>query len=516
MSRAVALVCAFDGEPPRVAWADALAPALPARVLADQAALEACLQNVLLAAVRLGAWLPTRSAVRLLIEAEPVLPDCVQLQVKAHAASESARKAQPDACVLCITAETPGRPLTLDEVDILLSPFGLIPPDKGGGTGLALFVARGLARAMGGDLEIDCHRKDATLISMRIPLRVADPSMLPVAYPAPPEAAHAGAPSPEEARGHAPQATPPSPELELSSRMFECLLKQSDDVFAICRVAQLPDAALSVRVEYISPSVERGLAFCQQSVVGQDLLDVCHEDDRAAFSAAIGAAFRGDGPEGHQLLCMHRSVTASGNSIWCHTAGLCQGDLLYLVCRDVRARKSVELALRAFTLATTHDVRESCNAILVSVSVLERRACIAALDSPASPPRPPAGRKPPTAGTHALDASFLVSCIRAACGLTLAIVGNVLTVPQVQAGELTLQRDVFSPTDVVGDVLQACRLGCAAANVPGAGIEWEDSREEAPLPPLVEGDRCRLSQVVQNLVRVGLLLLRTRETCNEP
>ncbi len=86
--------------------------------------------------------------------------------------------------------------------------------------------------------------------------------------------------------------------------------------------------------------------------------------------------------------------------------------------------------------------------------------------------------------------------------------GNVLTVPQVQAGELTLQRDVFSPTDVVGDVLQACRLGCAAANVPGAGIEWEDSREEAPLPPLVEGDRCRLSQVVQNLVRVGLLLLR--------
>jgi signal transduction histidine kinase len=49
------------------------------------------------------------------------------------------------------------------------------------------------------------------------------------------------------------------------------------------------------------------------------------------------------------------------------------------------------------------------------------------------------------------------------------------------------------------DVLQACRLGYApAAHHPP--IELEAYSE--PLPLMVEGDRCRVAQIFQNLVRV--------------
>jgi hypothetical protein len=81
----------------------------------------------------------------------------------------------------------------------------------------------------------------------------------------------------------------------------------------------------------------------------------------------------------------------------------------------VRARKSVELALRTFTLATTHGVRECCNAVLVSSAMLERRACIASLVTLAlSPPRVLAAGETTAASSSELDGAFLVSCIAAA------------------------------------------------------------------------------------------------------
>jgi signal transduction histidine kinase len=104
-----------------------------------------------------------------------------------------------------------------------------------------------------------------------------------------------------------------------------------------------------------------------------------------------------------------------------------------------------------------------------------------------------------------------VSCIRAGCGLILGIVGNVLTAPEVERGALTLTRDTFSPHAVICDVLQACRLGHAAASAPGGSIVLDESPQEAQegadadavtmLPTLlVEADRNRIAQVTQNCV----------------
>ena len=507
IKRAVAMVCAFGGEPPRISWTNDVDAPLPDRVLVDPAALDACLQNVLLAAVRLGAWQPTRSAVRLHVATEPAtesaeLAGVVELHITAQGCSPE--DCPPDMFHLIISAETPGRPLTRSECDTLLTQFGMAPPDKGGGTGLALFVARGLARGMGGDLFVDTDREDATSITARLPLRVPSASSLKHVSPPTSPAGSSNSDSGSSSEG-SPGATMVD-EVELTSRMFECLLTNSDDVFAICRLSADADG-LGCVVDYISPSVERGLAFCQQAVVGASLLSVCLPEDRPAFVKAISAAHRGEGPHGHNLECMHRSITGDGGSIWCHTFGLCVDDVLYLVCRDIRARKSVEIAMRAFTLATTHDLRECCNAVLVSTAMLEKRDCIAG-SSASPPPSPDTSRVSAAAAAAAaaedvpLEPCFLVSCIRTACGLITGIIGNVLTAPQVEEGHLELEAEVFSPKATLRDVLQACRMGCAAAAQPGGStIEWEEADDEArKLPPLVECDRKRLAQVLQNVI----------------
>ena len=84
-----------------------------------------------------------------------------------------------------------------------------------------------------------------------------------------------------------------------------------------------------------------------------------------------------------------------------------------------------------------------------------------------------------------------------------------MTAPQVESGELRLQCTVFSPAQLVEDVLQACRMGCAAGAEGGTGIELESmlGAGEETLPPLVEADRDRIAQVLQNLVRARSVLL---------
>jgi hypothetical protein len=104
-----------------------------------------------------------------------------------------------------------------------------------------------------------------------------------------------------------------------------------------------------------------------------------------------------------------------------------------------------------------------------------------------------------------------VSCIRTACGLITGIIGNVLTAPQVEEGHLELEEEVFSPKATLRDVMQACRVGCAAAAQPGgSAIEWEEADDETrKLPPLVECDSKRLSQVLQNVLCVPRFWLIT-------
>jgi hypothetical protein len=100
-------------------------------------------------------WLPPGEALQLhtgaymeleehVAHVEHVRPG-VQLSVTVHPCKESPpgsdAQASPRVFKLHINVKTPGRPLTAAEVEAALAPFSMLPADKGGGTGLALFGA---------------------------------------------------------------------------------------------------------------------------------------------------------------------------------------------------------------------------------------------------------------------------------------------------------------------------------------------------------------------------------------
>ena len=529
---------ALDCMHQRLTWVSQPTPALPTRVLGDESSLSACLENLLLTAL---LWLPQDAPVQLLVSAEAAAHVEVHVAMQRAPSAPSVPSAAGD-FILVISAVTPGRPLTPHEVASVLTPFSMLPADKGGGTGLGLYVTHGLARAMGGELEVQPGLLEGTLLRLRVPLCVADAADVPAfaaelaraarsdatRFPTEPPPVMLATP-PLKRRSASDARLDPATELPLTSRMFECLMANSDDVFALCRIVKVEDEAgnaprVAAMIEYISPSVAWRMGVFQADALGRDLLGMCHPDDLSALQEAVRAAHDGVGSRGYRVRYVHRSITADGSTIWCNSSGLCKGDQLLLVCRDMRTIRSVELALRTFTLAISHDLREPCNAILVAAAVLERRACVAA----AAGAEPVAGNNASSSSTSSgppLDAQALVACIRSACSLLLGILGNVLSgaslklraissglthgasAPQVESGELSLQHAVFSPARLVADVLQACRMGCAAGAEGGAGIELESTSGtgDESLPLMVEADRDRIAQVLQNLARAWLL-----------
>lgn len=410
-------------------------PPLPPWVVGDEGSIVACLQNLLITSL---LWLPRKGPVGLHISTAEANVPHVGLSVTAQPPP-----APTYDLMLVISVETPGRALTAQELDSILTPFAMLPADKGGGTGLALYVTRGLAHAMGGVLELQPARPEGTLMRVRVPLRVPAGDTAPdfTAASAGPAEVSLG-PSEAVPARLLPQRTASelvtyvadaaalgaadAAELQLTSRMFDCLLASSDDIFAQCTLSVLQgdEAAaaaaqgrplISSCIEYVSPAVAWRLAFSQDVAVGLDILDMCHPGDRDAFLRVLQLAHAGSGPHGHRLNYVHRNVTADGNSIWCQTVGVCVGNRLYLVCRDMRTIRSVELALRAFTLATSHDMREPCNSILVALAVLERRPCVAAATAAEEAAEVQEGQSPP------MDVRELVACIRSACGLLLCV-----------------------------------------------------------------------------------------------
>ena len=419
--RVVNMVAALDCVQPRLLWdADATARRLPPHVLGDEASVTACLQNVLLTAM---LWLPRDAPVHLRVDIEAAAAAHVGMRVTMQPPPVGTADPPPD-LTFVVTVETPGRALTAQEAAAILQPFSMLPADKGGGTGLALYVTHGLARAMGGELQVQPGRHEGTVLRLLLPLRVPA-GAAPPSFGAEAEGPTEAPPLPPlelprpRTVGEAQEGT--TDEVQLTSRMFECLLANSDDVFVHCRIATQGENAVLASIQYISPSVASRLGFSQRDAVGLDILSVCHPEDQCAFLAAVRAAHDGSGPNAHRLMYVHRNLTASGGTIWCHTSGMCAGNELFLVCRDMRTIRSVDLALRTFTLAMSHDMREPCNAILVAAAVLERRACVAATATEEPMLTAPSGHgctSPP------LDARALVACIRSACSLLLGIVGN--------------------------------------------------------------------------------------------
>jgi len=282
--------------------------------------------------------------------------------------------------------------------------------------------------------------------------------------------------------------------------MFHHLLTNCDDIFASCSVSPpAGEGALDARITYVSRSLAWRMGTEPAAALGRSLVEMCHPEDQGAFCAELARARAA--PDG-RVNFLHRCLGRDGVPEWCRAVGMFAADALYLVFRDVRPTKTAELALRAFTLAASAELREPCNTIAVVLPVLARRPCIAA-----------GARKPPDmhggaaggalSGQHApvMHAAELMDAMWASAQLIQGIIGNVITVPQLEAGELALQQSVFSPVALIASVLKICRLAAAQQELPACITLVSGSLHGlAPLPPLVEADCDRLAQICQNLV----------------
>ena len=250
-----------------IRWVDGGA-SLPPAVQTDAANFVIVLRNALIAALRFA------------------LPGCGPEKVRLHTRCEPLADSTDGgrALVLYLDADSPGRALTPPETDAVLAPFGMAPSEKGGGTGLSLSVARGVARVLGGDLRIETSDKESgSRIRVALPLRFVNALDDPIGPP-PPMMALPGNTAKDEGEastaaaggGAAAGVTPPpelpmSPiaELEMSSRrvqrilclrsntpdlvprrMWECLLHNSDDIFAICRLGEVKHGVPELKLEY--------------------------------------------------------------------------------------------------------------------------------------------------------------------------------------------------------------------------------------------------------------------------
>ena len=166
---AVKTIRALDAVPPRLFLIfDADRP-LPEMVIGDENALNASILNVMMTAMRMGSWLqgvPVRMRIAAEIRAlashasasvaqaasagREAHLDSVTVTVGSEGGSQTPYGPAIKEVMLLAIAEAPGRPLTSAEIVDLMHPYGILPADKGGSTGLPLHVASALAKGTGG------------------------------------------------------------------------------------------------------------------------------------------------------------------------------------------------------------------------------------------------------------------------------------------------------------------------------------------------------------------------------
>ncbi len=140
-----------------------------------------------------------------------------------------------------------------------------------------------------------------------------------------------------------------------------------------------------------------------------------------------------------------------------------QGPSWYLVCKSLQSQKEKEQALRSLLLSISHELRTPAQSGLAASQLLAARGSVAADD----------------------EALFLVQAIGASCRLLLGMVSNVLSMRNIESGELEMHPSAFDPRAAVHDLLQVCRLGCATSD-----IVWTDEDEPLPAEVTVRGVVC--------------------------
>jgi PAS domain-containing protein len=203
----------------------------------------------------------------------------------------------------------------------------------------------------------------------------------------------------------APVLPPRMTELEVSHRMFNFLVENSDDIFLIAslepfqrseaasgdsetattasmmNVDAAPQLAASVVLNYASPNVLRILGAPADDLVGRDasVVLIAPEDAAAAAEALAGASLearRSPGWLTHVALRFRARRSGGREPLWVDATAVTDGASAFFVVRDASGRRAAEAQLRRFSLSATSALRQPCASVLLGAELLAYRPCL--------------------------------------------------------------------------------------------------------------------------------------------
>ena len=148
----------------------------------------------------------------------------------------------------------------------------------------------------------------------------------------------------------------------------------------MARLFELPFDVMGVAsfdgvMRRVNPGIERVLGLAPEDVVGRQLLDMCHPDDREATAAAFGSVMESGELSGFE----NRLPAADGSYRWLQWNVLADPDegLVYGVARDVTDRRDAEEGLRG-AQRELEASRDALRALAEEQAALRRVATLVA------------------------------------------------------------------------------------------------------------------------------------------
>ncbi len=249
--------------------------------------------------------------------------------------------------------------------------------------------------------------------------------------------------------------------LEESRRKEHAVVDNAEDV--ICSFDR------AGRFLAVNPAVAKLWGYSDDYLIGDGLDAIVHEDDvKATFKAIddLVASASGTGVFENRIICKDgRGVDFAWSAHWSKSE-----KTLFCVARDITERKQVDRMKRDFVAMVSHDLRTPLTSIQMVLSLLEAEAYGQLSDS----------------GHENLEAA------EANVNRLIGLVNGLLDLEKMESGKLTLQRETYKVSEILGPSLQAVRGFAEQQGVKLAASE--QSKAE------IFADRDRLVQVLINLV----------------
>jgi PAS domain S-box-containing protein len=271
-------------------------------------------------------------------------------------------------------------------------------------------------------------------------------------------------------------------ELELNALSLQearTALEQQERFFELS-VDMLCIARLDGTFQRLSAAWTRTLGYSEQTLLAMSLLDLVHEEDRAATAAWLARGARG----GHLPSFEHRCRSQAGEWPWLQWNATVNAEegILYGVARDVTEQKRLEAERRQvermkteFVSTVSHELRTPLTSIRGSLGLLEGGIV----------------------GELPASAQELVRIARANTERLIRLINDILDLEKMESGKLDFQ---LEPVELGPLLAQALEAHQGYAQQWGASLALAVSVHDARA--VIDADR--FLQVLANLLSNAL------------